>query len=125
MKKTYKSKKFATELKADLISLLQFLIANKETLKIDLNCYQEIKPCGTYRCVAGWWAYWLGVPIKDGNITTDSFDKIFCSYKIFGGFVNNVKYSSLKEIDYHNMIFGDVLKGNLYERLSKVESLEV
>ena len=56
----------AVNLKTDLIAVFQCMIKYEETLKINLDFfeYYHTEECETYRCVAGWWAYWLGIPIK-------------------------------------------------------------
>ena len=80
---------FAVNLKADLITVLEFIIANEDNLKIDLGSYQikkecKLYECGTFRCVAGWWAYWLGVPILSKNYShTLRFENIFCNENLF------------------------------------------
>ena len=49
--------------KADLITVLDYMIKNKKSLKIGLADYEHKYRCKTYRCVCGWWAYWLDIPI--------------------------------------------------------------
>ena len=85
------SYEFAVNLKADLIAVLQFMKDNEDNLKIDLGNYET--ECGTYRCVAGWWAFWLGIPVNmDGVRVTNRFKDIFWNNKFFKCFKTNVLF---------------------------------
>ena len=118
---------FTVNLKTDLIAVLEFMIANKDKLKIDLQFYQieqewEFYECGTYRCVAGWWAFWLGIPVKDdkGDLT-NRFKDIFHSDDLCKGFVRKDLDLGFDSCDYE--IFGS--GKSVPERLKLVKSLKI
>ena len=70
---------YAQNLQDDLISVLKWLINYEEELKIHFS--QTIYD--THRSLAGWWAYWLGIPvIGTDNQATDRFVIFFFSINI-------------------------------------------
>ena len=61
---------FAVNLKTDLITVLEFIIANEDNLKIDLGSYQmkmnaSFTNAGLIVAFAGWWAHWLDSSYKN------------------------------------------------------------
>ena len=128
-KKLHKTKKFALNLKADLIAVLEFLIKNKKTLKIDLNINEHKTECGTYRCVSGWWAYWLGIPILSQSNTFGGqyggqhlrYVKTFRNVDVFSYFYSTDDDKRL----LRGMFFGGQSYGALPERLKLAESLKL
>ena len=117
----------AVNLKADIITIFKFLIKYEKDLKIDLDLYENETECGTYRCVSGWWAYWLGIPIKtDTEKYTDRFKNIFCNKMLFDCFEELEGYIDCDGdyIKMYNLFFGDAGCGTLPERLIRAKSLE-
>ena len=110
----------AQNLQEDLISVLQFLIDNKDTLKIDLDYFEYENKYGIYRNVAGWWAYWLGIPIQYEDATSQ-FMKIFFNKNFFLCFKQYCEYSS--SITMYDSFFGDSTYGTLQERKTKAQYL--
>ena len=119
-----KSKNIKENLKADLISVLQFMIDNKDTLKIDLDYYEYENKYGIYRNVAGWWAYWLGIPIKtEGNNLTDRFKKVFIiKANLFKNFNSPCSYYK-EELDLFKFFFGTSEYGDLPKRWIRAKTL--
>ena len=126
-KKLHKTKKFAVNFKADLVSVLQCMIKYEETLKINLDYFQTKTDCGTYRCVAGWWAFWLGVPIMAKNhFHTLRFRKIFCNENLFLCFEKLLYYDCNDDIiDRCEVFFGCSESKTLPERLAIAKKLKV
>ena len=120
------SYEYAVILKADLIAVFKFLIKYEKYLKINLDYFERQNECRTYRCVAGWWGYWLDIPIKTDEINyTDRFKNIFCNRKFFMCFEELVVLDSDGDyIKMYNLFFGDGGCGTLPERLIRAESLE-
>ena len=115
---------FSVKFKADLITVLEHMIENKALLKIDLLEFERKEDCGTYRCICGWWAYWLDIPIryKNGSLTK-RFNKTLNSVNIWPVFKskNKLLYDS-----YHNRtFFGDGSTDSLPKRLELAKALEV
>ena len=54
---------FAVKFKADLITVLEYMIKNKKSLNIDLAKYEHKIVVKLIGCVCGWWAHWLDIPI--------------------------------------------------------------
>ena len=96
------NRSFSVKFKADLIAVLEYMIENQNSMKIGLTYFEETidlfefgktkEECGTFRCVAGWWAYWLGIPIlaRSGKFT-NRFLEAFAD-KSFYGFTCNKKF---------------------------------
>ena len=121
----------AVNLKADLITVYQYMIDNEKDLKINLNYLEHANKCGTYRCVCGWWSYWLNIPIISKKISryiikyTSRFKNIFCNRKFFMCFEELVVLDSDGDyIKIYNLFFGDGGYATLPERLIRAESLE-
>ena len=126
-KELHKTKKFAVNFKADLVSVLKPMIKYEETLKINLDYFQTKTDCGTYRCVAGWWAFWLGVPIMAKNhFHTLRFRKIFCNENLFLCFEQIIEYDDDGEcISMRDLFFAAAEYGTLPERWERAKKLKV
>ena len=115
---------FLVKFKADLITVLEYMIENKTLLKIDLSQFERKEDCGTYRCICGWWAYWLGIPIRDKNgRLTRRFRQTLDNINVWSGFKNDYisPYSS-----YHNRtFFGDGSTDSFPKRLELAKALEI
>ena len=111
------SKKLLENFKADLISVLQFMIDNKKTLKLRFGCNFE-SSCGTYRDMIGWWAYWLGIPIIHPRTKNNS--------KRFSRFysVNAKLFEYFEQELYFGMAFYSGA-GTLIEKLKLAKSLKL
>ena len=111
---------FSKKLKTDLITVLEYMIENKNSMKIDLDWFEKIAGCGTYRCVCGWWAYWLDIPIKttrrDFSIR---FEQTLYQDDLWKGFQNK----QIHITTYHHIFFGD--SGTLSQRLELAKALEI
>ena len=119
-----KSKKFKKNVKIDLISVLQCMIDNEKTLKINLSYYENEYDSETYRGVAGWWAYWIDIPILTSSKKnlTKRFKKIFVTKSnLFNCFENSYEY--LPQVTMANLFFGDGQFVPLPQRLLKAMSL--
>ena len=120
------SYEYAVNLKADLIAVYQCLIDNETDLNINLNFFENENKCGTYRCVAGWWAYWLNIPITAYRQSmTYRFEKIFCNSKFFMCFEELVVLDTAPCIKMFDLFFGDAGCGTLPERVIRAESLKI
>ena len=116
---------FAVKFKADLITVLEYMIKNKKSLNIGLAEYEHKYRCKTYRCVCGWWAHWLDIPImtkpigvKYNNDITKKFNETICNSDIWKGFVGCPRY-------FGEQFFGDHRYGTLSQRLKLAKALEV
>ena len=68
-------------------------MSGEQIERIDFSYYEKSNDCGTYRCAAGWMAYWDEIPIYEDLINpdikreclylTDEFVCIFLSGGIF------------------------------------------
>ncbi len=116
---------FRLNLKKDLISVFQCLRDNEKTLKINLIDYEYETECGTYRCVCGWWAHWLDIPIKTagGNLTA-RFKKIFLNSDLWKGFVKKSSDNWVMP-SYGNIFFGSTSSGTLPKKLARAQSLQI
>ena len=123
---------FSAKLKTDLITVLEYMIENKNSMKIDLRYFQHTftggikshNDCGTYRCVAGWWAHWLNIPVryKNGSLTK-RFRQTLDNINIWRGF-KSIYISSYS--NYHNRtFFGDGSNDSLPVRLGLAKILEI
>ena len=120
------NRKFIIKFKTDLITVLEYMIENQESLKIDLGRYNIKRECGTYRCVCGWWAYWLGIPIRedgDGDLTY-RFINVFHDETLWERFFfeNN---SFLNKYPCSTIFFGDRFHGSVTKRLALAKTLKV
>ena len=122
----------AVNLKADLIAVYQCLIDNEKDLKINLNYFEYANKCGTYRCVCGWWSYWLNIPIISKKFSsyiikyTDRFENIFCNIKFFHCFEElKVVDSDGNYIKMFDLFFGISKNGILPERQIRAKSLKI
>ena len=119
------NRNFSAKLKTDLITVLEYMIENKNSMKIDLKHYQHTftsgNDCGTYRCVCGWWAYWLDIPIltKTGRYT-NRFLETF-NDDLFWGFARTKKLQS--NSSFKAAFFAS--SGSLENRLKLAKALEV
>ena len=112
---------FSKKLKTDLITVLEHMIKNKKSLKIDLDWFEKIDlGCGTYRCVCGWWAYWLDIPIRTNDRDFSiRFEQTLYQDDIWEGFQNK----QVNVSTYHHIFFGD--SGTLSQRLKLAKALEI
>ena len=108
---------YAQNLQDDLISVLKWLINYEEELKIHFS--QTIYD--THRSLAGWWAYWLGIPvIGTDNQATDRFVKIYYNKNFFLCFKDD---SFSFEYNLFDIFFGDAETGTLEEKLKRAKYL--
>ena len=119
------NRNFSKKLKADLITVLEYMKENAKVLKIDLGWYKVKRGCGTYRCICGWWAYWLGIPIrKDGDEDlTNRFKNVFHDGGLWQGFEFDEAFSYMSS--YSTMFFGDRCSGSVTKRLALAKTLKV
>lgn len=99
----------------DLKTLLEFMIENESEMNIDLDYYET--SCGTYRCVAGWWSFYLGEKVYNGEHFTTFFKRVFGVYRCLMD-VFFRKYDFV-----WNEFFGLKGSGNLERRLERIEEL--
>ena len=126
-KKLHKTKKFAVNFKADLLAVFQYLIKYEETLNIDLDLYEYSTNCRTYRCVGGWWAYWVGIPVMVNKFFCSSrFNNIFCNENLFLCFEQIIEYDDDGEcISMRDLFFAAAEYGTLPERRERAKKLKV
>ena len=126
---------FSTKLKTDLISILEFLIENQSDMKInfEIQYEQSCSVCGTYRSVAGWWAYWLEIPIHDIELEIAPKYEVSTRFKntlykddLWKGFNDNV-WLELPYTDYHYIFFGydHNISATLFRRLKLAKALQI
>ena len=121
------SEQYAINLRTDLVSVYQCMIDNGQYLNIDLCFYEHKDGCKTYRCVCGWWAYWLGIPILTDQLDyTDRFQNIFWNMKFFLCFKEIIYFSTKGEkISMFDLFFGTDHNSTLAERLTRARYLEI
>ena len=110
---------YAQNLQDDLQAVLQCLIDNEKTLKINLDFFELTVKNKTYRDVSGWWAFWLNIPIRWEDATSN-FIKIFYNKRFFLCFEDN---SFGDEYNLFDSFFGDSTYGTLQERKTKAQYL--
>ena len=119
-----KSEERKKNVKIDLLSVLQCMIDNEKTLKIDLYSYENEYDSETYRGVSGWWAYWLDIPILTSSKKnlTNRFKKIFVNKaNLFSCFETEYNYNL--KFHYFDLFFGDGQFVPLSQRFLKAMSL--
>ena len=95
---------FAIKFRIDAISVLEYMIKNRTLLKIDLLEFETKEECGIYRCICGWWAYHLDIPIKTkSDKFTARFNETLNNVNAWTVFKakNKMLYNSY----YNNVIF--------------------
>ena len=113
------TKKEGLAIANDLKTLLQFMIDNEVEMNIDLSSFENKTDCGTYRCVCGWWCFFLGKQIGSFGNRTVFFDNVFSG--VFGSDLMCKFFN--KHGFYWNDFFGLAVDGNLQDRLDKTNKL--
>ena len=101
----------------DLKTLLQFMIDNEVEMNIDLDSFENKTDCGTYRCVCGWWCFFLGKRIVSIGNRTAFFRGVFSSATDLMD-----KFFTKHSFNWEHF-FGLGACGNLQDRLDKTNEL--
>ena len=116
---------FAIKFRIDAISVLEYMIKNRTLLKIDLLEFETKEECGIYRCICGWWAYYLDIPIKTkSDKFTARFNETLNNVNAWTVF--KAKNRMLYNAYYNSVIFfGDISIDSLPKRLELIKFLKV
>ena len=103
----------------DLKTLLQFMIKNEAEMNINLSFFKLKTDCGTYRCVTGWWCFFLGKRVEHDGRLTAFFKRVFDNF-----FSLRFMYKFFTKHGFNwNAFFGAPGYGNLQDRLDRTNEL--